>query len=130
MKHSSTLVKFKKSILLAFVLCLLLQEKAFSQDVGPFGLELPALIIAWIVLLIVAFVISFMALYSVLMKRRQYPADAKLMGWVFYMFFLLCVFPPLLLWGVFPFVLFIILWALWLIFMIAVVIVMRRQRRY
>ena len=123
--------RLRLTVSLAFVLCILLVSSAFAQnEYGLLKLQLPILIIAWIVLLIIAFLISFITLYSILTNNRWHPEEAKLVGWVLFMFFLLCIGPTILLWGFFKFYFFLILWAIWVIFLILIIIVTRLRIHY
>lgn len=96
-------------------------------DRTPFD---PLIILIGFGLLAAAFIISFISLYDVLLKRRWHPNDAKLVCWIFFMFCVLCVYPPLLLWSIFWYVwyLFLIMGALGLVVAIFLAVPVIRRR--
>jgi hypothetical protein len=112
------------------LLLLFLIRPAFANDgYGILHLEPPVALLLLLGLLVADFYFSFTVMYGVLARRRWYPADAKLAGWVFFLFFALCLFPPLLFWFSSIYYLFIILWVFWLIFIIIVLGVLTRRQR-
>ena len=64
-------------------------------DRTPFD---PLIILIAIGLLAFAFILSFVSLYDILLRRRWHPADAIPVCWIFFLFCALCAYPPALLW--------------------------------